>query len=119
VGGGDAADAQPAVRGDARIEVRARPPAPPPRRRIVDCKVTAIKPAKKGNKGMVVHASCPANSGVTKGARGQLFDPKTKLPYTHGLVVVTEVKKNKVVGSAAALKSKVKATKLRFRVRRY
>jgi len=116
VGVADAADARPAAYQDnAPIQVRRRPPKPKPTTRIIDCKVTAIKPAKKGKKGMAVHATCPTYAGIGKGDRGQLLDAKYK-PIKGGLVVVTGAKKGKVEGVAAALKGKVKAPKLRFRV---
>jgi hypothetical protein len=116
VGAGSAADARPVgAVGVEPIEVRARPPKKVAMR-TVECDITAMKPTKKGP--MVVHAICPKDAEIHKGSRGLILDPKTNEPLKDGVVVVTQVRKGKIQGTAAKLKAPVKATKLRFRVRR-
>jgi hypothetical protein len=125
VGAGSASEANPLAvgmevdRSSAPIEVRRRPPAPMPRRRPVDCSITAMKESKKGV--LMVHALCPAGTKIYKGLQGHILDPKSGAPLKNGNVFVESVKSSKagekVVGSAPNLKQPVKAKSVRFRVR--
>lgn len=123
VGAGAAADAKPLAeemdKRSAPIEVRRRPPAPMPRRRAVDCTITAMKASKKGP--VTVHALCPKGTKLYKGLQGHILDPESGNPLKNGNVFIESVKSSKtgekVVSSAPNLKQPVKAKSVRFRVR--
>ncbi len=92
--------------------VNARPPAPVATRPVY-CEVTAMPAPKKGP--VMVHARCPAGSGLYVGARGNLLDASGK-PIPEGAVVVKEIKEDRMVGETQ-LKRRVKATRVLFRIR--
>jgi len=98
------------------IEVRARPPRVAPPQRAVNCSITGMKP---GAQGLVVSASCPDGVTLTVGMFGQIVDPQSGAVLEHGMVKVQSVKGKKVVCQATHLKQAVKATSVRFHVRRY
>ena len=123
-GGSTSASAESAIVGDvapAPIEVRARPPAPPPMKQV-HCNITKQVTNKKGR--LMIHATCPGNAkdpisagAVGVGARGQLLDPKTKQPLKDGSVIVKTSTKGKIVAEAMQLKKATRATSVRFYVR--
>jgi hypothetical protein len=123
LGAGSASQANPLEteieRSTAPIEVRRRPPAPMPRRRPVECTITAMKSSKKGP--VMVHAICPKGTKLYKGLQGHILDPKSGAPLKNGNVFIESVKSSKtaekVVGSAPNLKQPVKAKSVRFLVR--
>ena len=114
-GVGGAAEARPANNGSApAIEVRARPPKKVAVRPFV-CTITAMKLNKQGL--LMVYAKCPKDETITKGARGQLLDPKSGAPITGGAVTVQSVAKGGKVLCESQLKKRVKAKQVRFYVR--
>ena len=99
----------------APIEVRLRPPAPPVRRAVLDCTITA-QSTKAGK--LTVKATCARTSGLYVGAFGTLVDKKTGRNISNGSVKVTSIQGKVIRMVCNGRKKPVKAAgKVRFWVR--